>query len=340
MGNKTRKSAGFDEWRSSRTVVACGLMMLALFCQAAAQSESTSLEIYLPRETMIDNETPTLGEVSIIRGEETLVAKAGAIALGRFSVPGQELIIDRSTVLSRLACSEIPASKVTLIGAQTIRIKQRHQVIKGSQFVKTALLFLKKNPPYDSICEFNPLRVPKEVVVPWARAGKDIKLSPCLVKTGVRGRAKIRVVVLSVGKEIGVRDVSFRLKYRCRRVVTRVDIKRGAVIAPDNVRVEKISSNYPEPANWTVPFGLVAKRQLRPNTVIRPNMVGPVEPQLLLRRNQNVVIRLEGLGLLVTAIGKTMQDGRVGKYIRVRNVDSQRIILARVNEDGSVEPAF
>ena len=69
-------------------------------------------------------------------------------------------------------------------------------------------------------------------------------------------------------------------------------------------------------------------------------MAGPVKPKLLLKRNQNVVIKVDKLGLVVTAIGKAMQDGRAGEYIKVRNVDSNRIILVRVNEDQTVEPVF
>ncbi len=55
-------------------------------------------------------------------------------------------------------------------------------------------------------------------------------------------------------------------------------------------------------------------------------------------RNESVVIRVEMPGLVVTAMGKTMQDGHTGEHIKVRNLDSQRIILCRVNEDGTVEP--
>jgi flagella basal body P-ring formation protein FlgA len=69
-------------------------------------------------------------------------------------------------------------------------------------------------------------------------------------------------------------------------------------------------------------------------------MVGPVKPQVLLKRNQTILIKVDRLGLLVTAIGRTMQDGGVGEYIKVQNLNSQRIITAKVNEDGSVEPVF
>ena len=74
--------------------------------------------------------------------------------------------------------------------------------------------------------------------------------------------------------------------------------------------------------------------------IIRPGMIGPAKPKILLKRNQNVVIKVDRPGLLIPAIGKTLQDGRVGEYIKVQNVDSRRIIMAKVNKDGSVEPAF
>ena len=69
-------------------------------------------------------------------------------------------------------------------------------------------------------------------------------------------------------------------------------------------------------------------------------MVGQREPAVVVKRNQNVIIQVERPGLVVTAIGKAMQQARAGEYIKVRNLDSQRIILARVNEDGTVEPVF
>ncbi len=85
---------------------------------------------------------------------------------------------------------------------------------------------------------------------------------------------------------------------------------------------------------------MVTKRAVPANTVLGPHMVAPVKPAVVIKRNQNVVIRIERPLLVVTAIGKAMNDGRTGEYIKVRNVNSQRIILAKVNEDGTVEPVF
>ena len=72
---------------------------------AGIEQDDSALRIHLLREITIDSNIPNLARVAIIRGNESLVGKAGKVTLGRISVPGQKIIVDRSIVLSRLACS-------------------------------------------------------------------------------------------------------------------------------------------------------------------------------------------------------------------------------------------
>jgi flagella basal body P-ring formation protein FlgA len=313
-------------------------LLISAGSNADTQQNNTALQIYLPGEITLDSNAPNLGQVAIIRGDALLTARAEKIALGRISSPDQKITIDRPTLLSRLACSGISASEVTLAGADKIIISQQHQIIKGSEFVESALGYLKNNPSDASICQYIPIQIPQDLTL--SDIDENIRLSPSLAASNIKNQAKILVSVLYGDKEIGSREVMFLLKYTCRRAVAQVDISAGTFISPENVKIEKTISNYPEPANWIVPYGLVAKRQLPANTIISTDMVGPVKPQVLLKRNQNVVIKVDRLGLFVTTIGKALQDGGAGEFIKVQNLNSQRIITAKVNEDGSVEPVF
>jgi len=319
-------------------IILTAFVLMSANSGAGTQQDDSALRIHLLREITIDSNIPNLARVAIIRGNESLVGKAGKVTLGRISAPGQKIVVDRSIVLSRLACSGIPASKVTFTGAERMTVGLQHQIIKGSEFIAAALAFLKKNLPDKSICQFDAVGIPKALVLPGE--SKDIKLSARLVKSSVRNMGKVRITALCDGKETGLRDLTFRFKYNSRRLVAQVDIPPGTVISPENVKAEKVISNYPESADWIAPYGLVAKRSLPAKTVIRPGMIGPARPQVLLKRHQNVVIKINMFGLLVTANGKTLQEGRLGEYIKVQNADSQRVILAKVNEDGSVEPVF
>jgi flagella basal body P-ring formation protein FlgA len=320
-------------------------MICAIFCQASVNSkanntkEDSALQVYLPREITVKDSFLSLGQVGIIRGKDSLVAKASEIALGRISVPGQKIVIDRATVLSRLVCNGIPASKVTLTGAEKITVTQQEQTIRSIEFVKLASSFLEKNSPFGPACGFNPIRTPKDFII--TGTSKDIRFSPRLVQSKARNQAMVEITILSDDKKIGVCEVLFELKYNAAQAVTKVDIPAGAVISPENVKIEKTISNNPESAvNWRPSYGLIAKRQIPAKTFLSPNMLSPVKSPIIAKRNQKVVIRIDRPRFLITAFGKAMQDGRAGEYIKVRNVDSQRIILVRVNEDGSVEPVF
>jgi len=317
------------------------ILIMCLLLPANSNADNTkkdsSLQIYLPREITIKDKHISLGQVGIIRGEESLVAKASEIPLGQISAPGQKIIIDRKIVLSRLACNGIPVSKVTLTGAETITIKQQERTIRSDEFIKIASSFLEKNPPGVSVCGFNPIRTPQDFII--TGTGKDISFSPRIVSSRARNQAKVEIAIYSGGQKIGACEVIFRLKYNSRQVVAKTDIPTGTVISVDNVKIEKTISNYPESADWK-PYGLIAKRQIPAKTLLHPNMLGFVKSPIIIKRNQKVVIRIDMPGFLITAFGKAMQEGRTGDYIKVRNVDSQRIILAMINEDGSVKPVF
>jgi len=312
--------------------------LLPINSNAGNSNKDSNLQIYLPREVTIKNKYLSLGQVSIIRGPESLVSKASEIALGQISVPGQKIVINKEMVLSRLACNGIPVKKVTLTGAETITIKQQERTISSDEFIKLACSFLEKNPPGVSVCRFSPIRMPKDFIV--TGTGKNITFSAKSVPSKVKNQAKVEITIHSESKKIGTCEVIFVLEYNCRQAVSKVDIPAGTVISQENVKIEKIISNHPEPLEWKPPYGLITKRQIPAEKVIQPNMLAPVKSPIITKRNQKVLIRIDMPGFLITAFGKAMQDGRAGEYIKVRNIDSQRIILVKINEDGSVKPVF
>jgi flagella basal body P-ring formation protein FlgA len=302
-----------------------------------SEGQDCALQVYLPREVTIEDKIANLGQVGIVRGDKSLVAKASKIALGRLSVAGQEIVLDKQMVLSRLACSGISSTEVALTGAEEVTIKQQQKLIRSDRLVEQASSFLKGKLPAGSVCQPDPIRPPEDVVVP--QTSEEIELVAGIVP-GARNQAKAQISVFADGKEVGTREVAFRLKYTCRRAVALLDIPAGVLISPENVKIEEYLGDNPEPPDWRAPYGLIARRGIAANSVLRPSMVRHLKPDVIVKRNQNVVIHMERPGLSVSAIGKAMQKGSLGEYVKVRNVDSQRVILAKVNADGTVEPVF
>ena len=310
------------------------------------------LQIYLPRDIAISGNLPTLGSIAIVSGPRDRMEKVEKIAMGRISTPEQIIVIDRATVLSRLVANGIPTTNVKLTGAEKISVTQKHQRIKSDYFVKQAQEFLEKNLPNPSICQWTPTRSPKEMILPGS--WDDITADMALVPIGLRNQAKIKVSILSGGKVIDTRDIAFRLKFESYKLLAKTDMSYGDLITPQNVELQKVILNYPDSANWAKPLyaeisgektgipskGLVVKRKLTKGSIINSGIVGPPLPKVILEKNQSVLIKIDKFGLVITAKGKALQDGRQGQCIKIQNVDSERIIMARVAGDGTVEPVF
>ncbi|MBN2271160.1 MAG: flagellar basal body P-ring formation protein FlgA [Sedimentisphaerales bacterium] len=324
--------------RRTDAVITVACLLVSAGVRASDQGKDNGLRIYLPREIVIEANTPKLGQIGIINGDAGLVSRAEEIALGRIMSPGQELTIDRQMLLGRLAYSGIPASKVRLSGAERVKVRQKGHTIRQEEFVDAAKLYLSKNLPAGAICQSDPIRVPDDLTIEGVY--KDIRLVPRMLSSGAVNQTRIQMSVMAGGKEIGRRQISFQHKYECLKVVTLSDIAAGATISPENVKVEKIISNYPAASDWSSPYGLITRRALAEGTVLQPNMFGPAKPAVLVKRNQSVVIQLEAGGLVVTAVGRMLDEGAAGDLVRVRNVDSQRVIIGKVNEDGTVEPVL
>jgi flagella basal body P-ring formation protein FlgA len=305
---------------------------------AGESSPDDLLQIHLPRKVTVQDPLLTLGQVSVVRGGGALAAVATTIPLGRFSAPGQTIVLDRPTILSRLATQGIPGDKVLLTGAQAVMVRRHQQIINGDEFISLARSFLQQNPPGSSFSDGVAAVKPKDMVLPGQ--SDNVQLTPRFLANGSRGFVTVQIAVVVDGQELGSREIPLRLRYRCHKAVTSQEIAEGAKLTPDNVKVEEEISDRPEAVGWQPPYGSVTRRTLPMGTEIRPDMIDAVRPSPVVRRNETVVIRIQRPGFVVTALGQSLQEARAGEYVKVRNTDSHRIIVCKVNADGTVEPVL
>jgi len=322
-------------------LVGCALP-LACPCLAMPGEENSPsddlLYVYLPREVTVQSPLLNLGQVSVVRGGGSLSANVGSIQLGRLSQPGQKIVLDRATILSRLASHGVSAEKVRLTGAETVTVRRRQQTVSGDELVAIARAFVQKNPPAASFCESIAPTKPKDLVLPEESA--NLQLVPKFVENNAQGFVTVQVAVVVDGQEVGSREIPLRLRYRCRKAVTAHEIAQGAALTPDNVKIEEVISDRPEPAGWKAPYGLTALRTLSADTEVRGDMTDTPQPSIIIHRNETVVIRIRRPGILVTAAGLALQEARAGEYVKVRNTDSHRVIVCKVSGDGTVEPVL
>lgn len=332
---------------SARTVILITSFLVP--CGAAAGADAPSLRLYLPRSVLAKADALALGSISVIRCKnDRLAKKAAAVAMGRAPWPKETIIIDRRTILSRLASSGIPPARVRITGAEKVSVRRNEKVISTAEILGAAGEFLEKNRPGPAGGATNRQgrdaktswgwRLsgrPKELVVP---AADNIKLKTTRIKDAPPGYVKVQVAAVGDGRTLAGRTVMYKLVYPTQRAVATEEILPGEVITKKNAKLETALVDRRPAPGWNAPYGKIATRPIRAGTIIQPGLARDAKPALVIRRNQSVLMRVQGFGFIVTAIGQALQDGRRGDFIKVRNVDTRRIVTAKVTFDGTVEP--
>ena len=312
--------------------------MCAVVTAAEAQEQAQPLvSIYLPREAKVSAEEMTLGSFAVVRCQDAaLAARAAAVAMGRAPWSGDQVLVDRQTVLSRLASEGFSADQVQLTGALEVAVARNETTITSNQLVAAANRFVGDNPIDADRIRLKLSQPPEELVVP---AGTTLAFQADWADSAPDGHVAVRVTIISGGQPVGERTVRFRMVHLVRKVVTTREIQPGDTISPQNTRVVVEESTRPQAEDWTPPYGTKARTRLGVGIALHDGAVESEAAPVVIERNSDVVLKVEGLGFVLTCQGTALQDGRTGDVIRVRNADSKRVITAKVQADGSVSPA-
>ncbi|MCL2700318.1 MAG: flagellar basal body P-ring formation chaperone FlgA [Phycisphaerae bacterium] len=316
--------------------MACGLWLLCMTAVPVLAQSLPMVKIYVPRLVQVDGETLTLGQLCVIHCEDSALSeKASAVAMGRGALSREALVLDRQAIAARLAAEGIAASRVEFSGAEKLTITREERLASPAELLAAADAFLKENPPGGAA---------KWTVVkpPPALAGKcsagQGTLSARLVRGVPVGQAKVEVTLIDEGKAVARAEILYRLQYNVRQAVATREIAAGDTITPENVEVRTVLAD--RPAAEALPYGRVAASAMAVGSVVSGGKLKAVKPALAVAKDQAVVMRITGPAFTVTAMGQALEDGQVGQCIRVRNIDSKRVLMATVRADGSVEPVM
>lgn len=325
--------------RLKTTFVASVAILLTVAVPVGAETKKgPSLRIHIPRKAMIAGNEISVADICVVRSADAkLLAKADAIAMGRAPLPGETLVIDRHTIVCRLAANGIPAARVSFTGARQIALGRVVQTVSRERILTGASAVVAKNPPTVEGGKWRLTTQPKAMTVPLS---KDLTVRAKLLKSSNERQLHVEVSATVGGRQAGTRRLIYKLICRRKVAVATCNIPAAAPITFGNCQVRTIPSDMPTPAGWTPPYGMLASRPLAKDTIIDRSMTRPVQMAIVVKRGRNVVMTLSANGFKIIALGTALENGKPGEWIRVQNVDSKRIISAHVNFDGTVTPSW
>ncbi|MGV3345490.1 flagellar basal body P-ring formation chaperone FlgA [Enterobacteriaceae bacterium LUAb1] len=123
-------------------------------------------------------------------------------------------------------------------------------------------------------------------------------------------------------------------------LVAKHTLERGQPLAASDVEIKKRNIAGMRDGYLTDPtdvVGLTVKKRLRDRQPVTP---AHLDQPIMVGRGQRVLMIAEQNGVEARSIGEALKKGRRGEVIKVRNLDSQRIVSAVIESDGVVRMLF
>lgn len=320
------------------TAVALVLAGSAVVASGAGAAGLTSVRVYDQTEILADQ--VLLGEIARIDGEDAaFVRRLEGVVIGRSPLPGKTRSLDGATVLSRLRQSgieperidlQMPAEVVLSRGAVTIERDQIEQAVRG---------FLQRQvagKPAESFA-IKDIRVSEAVVLPKGPLSIQVNAPK---NSELAGSLPLQVT-FKVDPDFERRIwVTVSLERRVNVVVARRPLGRFKPIEADDIEWKALdlaglpADRIDDPE---VAIGKRTRRALDSGTVLRPDLL---EFPPLVKRGDRVRIVAESDGLRISAFGQAKQKGAQGELIPVVNLDSNKLIHARVVDSQTVRIEF
>jgi flagella basal body P-ring formation protein FlgA len=123
-------------------------------------------------------------------------------------------------------------------------------------------------------------------------------------------------------------------------LVAKEYLRRGRVLGSEDLEPKRFDANQLKFGYFTdihEVLGKTLKRHLNRGAVLTPSNIAVTK---VIRRGERVSIIAETGGISVRASGEALEDGGLGDIIRVRNLNSRKVIEARIEAPGRVKVEF
>jgi flagella basal body P-ring formation protein FlgA len=277
--------------------------------------------------------TVRLGEVARIAGfDRAVTARLAEIDLGPAPLVGTGRLLPRAFLVAALRDAGVPADAA-------LKLPERLEVTRASETLSgpglTAKVEAAVRAALGDTVEIAELRVPNvpDLKVP---AGADVSVS-AEARGGADGMVSAEIVIRDDGALVRSQKVAVKVD-AVESVFTAIGaLPRGHVLTTADLQRVRLPRSRVGPDAVRTPNevdGGTLKRPLEPGEQVSRRYV---EMPALVSRGDRVTMVARSGGIRITAIGEALGTARQGEPVRVRNIDSLKIISGRAVAAQTVE---
>jgi hypothetical protein len=277
------------------------LLAVAIVTAPVAARAAEPVTVALREKATVGKSLVTVGDVALVSGgDESTRARVAKVDIAELTLRRPDAQLGRRAVEYRLLLAGFDAKTVRATGAEWASISLARRAVTTEEVVAAAKAELLKSIPAQPGAEIA-LAMPVVVKLPELPADeRPVITAKPHGRVATPGRAQMDVSIASSGEHL-------------LSLAVYLEVKSGQGVAPAG-------------------FATAAPAGTKPPA---PAATGAGE--ILIKPRERVTMEVRSGGLTVRAVGEAQQQGRLGQNIMVQNVDSKKVIVARVTGPSTVE---
>ena len=315
----------------------CFLILLQI-CLLQSLVLAEGITVTIAPQARVDGTTIILGQLATISGDdEEKKQYLRQLKMGNAPIPGSSFVLTREVIDMRLGSAGNDLAGVTWNIPSSVTVIGNSQVISAQTLVDKGISTIRDqvgpNVRSDDLTISLVGRV-QDMIAPVG----NVTLSASL-PYGIRYNTPVTVMISANvnGQAVTKIGLKFNVQLFRQVAVAASKVNASEIFTEDSLRYERMDTGQIAAGYFTDTkkiVGLIARRPVTPGMVVTDSMVN--KPVLIKRGSMVILIAFVG-NMEVTASGQTMQDGYSGQLIRVRNVNSNKIVLGKIIDEEKVQ---
>jgi flagellar basal body P-ring formation protein FlgA len=313
------------------------LCLTAVLLFASAAFSASRATVTMKTAVVLERSTACLADIATIAGSGQTKKLAG-IVVARSLMPGQTRFVDLDYIRIRLKQAGFDPEAINFRGARDVRVTRRAVKLPAGRIEQAVRAAIRSRMPWkDENVTISDISFDDDIVLPKGRLTYRITPNP---HEDFLGRTILALHLFVDGEPVRKLWVNANITVMAKVVTVVRPLGKYQHIEPADVALQRrdlsnLSSNTVRSLEGAL--GSRTTRMIYPNTVLESSMIDA--PPLVRRGDVVKIVANAGL-MTITATGMVKQQGSKGDRVKVTNMDSKRVITARVTGPGIVEVDF
>ena len=300
-------------------------------------AEMTTIRVH--DQVEVESDDVLFGQIASFEGNDLqLIQQLKQIVVGKAPSAGKTRQYEYRHFRKRLEQYRIDLAAVQLEVPPRVLISRSYVEIGIPKIKKIVTDYIRQNiPPDNGMVRIKAVHVPDRVMLSKGRITYKVAAPR---SRPLMGNCSLAVDFSVNGHSQKRMWATAQIEVLKPVVVTRKPLGRYKPITEDDIMLQTLDlANLPSNV-LTDPEAVLGKRTKRAIGAQAPLRADVIELPPLVKRGDMVTIIVESKGLKVTARGLVKKKGRLGERIPVVNVDSKKVLYARVVDSNTVRIDF